>query len=184
MAVYAQDVGGQRRKRRLRMAGRQSQPEQYGAGFVVPTGTETTAKAPQYTGARIQSMYRQPERLSALTSDELAGGRLLPPAALSGKGYGQEQGLGQGYITPRRSLGDQHQNVNNRIASYGRGYSPVAAGAMFGGRPRGRQPRKPNQMQAMTRYAFPARSYIERPFGGRGAVPRSTTPRWNILGGG
>ncbi len=74
--------------------------------------------------------------------------------------YGQVQGAGQGYMQPRQSLGGRHEPARARI---GAGLAPRTAGR-FGGRPR--------QIDAMTRQAFPATSYVRRPFGGTNAVPR------------
>jgi len=88
--------------------------------------------------------------------------------------YGQTQGFGQGYIAPRRSLGDQHRTAPQRVAaSAGRGYNPRTSASLYGGRPRGQaRPQQMNQMNAMTRQAVPASSYIRKPYGGTNAVNR------------
>jgi len=91
-----------------------------------------------------------------------------------GNRYGQQQGFGQGYMAPRRSLGDQHRTAPQRVAaSAGRGYNPRTSAHLYGGRPRGQaRPQQMNQMQAMTRPAVGAGTYAKRPYGGANAVTR------------
>ena len=100
-----------------------------------------------------------------------------PPPQAQGQRYGQQQGFGEGYRQPRRSLGDQHRTALQRTAaSAGRGYNPRTSAQMYGGRPQGQpQPRQMNQAQAMTRPSFGSTAYVGRPFGGTNAVTRR---RW------
>ena len=167
---------------------------------MVPAGGQQPQR--EYEQARTQQQYGQPQAQPNFSHQQLAGNyggmttgrdtrhdvRMFQGQVVGGgqpqqqygggqtqqRRYGQTQGFGQGYIAPRRSLGDQHRTAPQRVAaSAGRGYNPRTSASLYGGRPRGQaRPQQMNQMNAMTRQAVPASSYIRKPYGGTNAVNR------------
>ena len=156
----------------------------YGTGFM-PQGVrqqQAPAQAPpnfshqQLSGRYGVNIPTDTRHQTRMFRGQVVGGAPQPQATRPNR-YGQNQGFGQGYIAPRRSLGDQHRTAPQRTAaSAGRGYNPRTSAQMYGGRPRGvARPRQMNQMQAMTKPAVGAGTYVGRPYGGTNAVTRR---RW------
>ena len=196
MARYAMNPDDRRRRQRaLSNTGQRQTQAQYGQGGGYGTGFVPQGRTQvQYGGGQAQPKFShqqlagnynvnipatQVRRGRGVTAPAGGGGpnpnRWAGPSRQSR--YGQQRGFGQGYIAPRRSLGDQHRTAPQRTAaSAGRGYNPRTSAQMYGGRPRGvARPRQMNQMQAMTRPAVGAGTYVGRPYGGTNAVTRR---RW------
>jgi len=201
---YGYAGGGDPRAEALRRRQKQRQPQQqYGTGFVppdrppggegVPEGGYGTGFVPQqqrqvqyqgqanpnFSHQQLAGNYQQGIGNSVDTRHDV---RMFQGQPVGGgqpqqRAYGQQQGFGQGYMAPRRSLGDQHRTAPQRVAaSAGRGYNPRTSAQLYGGRPRGQaRPPQMNQMQAMTRPAVGAGTYAQRPYGGSNAVTRR---RW------
>ena len=129
----------------------------YGTGFIPPGGITINVGTGETAGVRSSGGGQQ------------SGQRNRKRQALQRRGpvqrrYGQEQGMGRGYQSPRPRIRRSPTDYAPQQATNTSGYAPATSG-MYGGRP------------STMRDQWSSKASVTAPFGGRSAVKRYYEPQ-------